>query len=121
MSAVPSARPRPLHFAAYVTIADTLERRMVRGLWLDGDRRRGSGPLVAGGGSGARDWALATSTVRRDVFYYRNLPLGEAVLVHLVDAWWGEREVKTHVRLVRERDALPLADLITSKTLLARA
>jgi probable biosynthetic protein (TIGR04098 family) len=83
-----------LYFAAYVTIADTLERRMVRRLWLDGGH-----PGAVGGG--ARDWALATSTVRRDVFYYDNLPLGADLRAGLVSFNRDRQGVTTRLRLSR--------------------
>jgi probable biosynthetic protein (TIGR04098 family) len=96
-----------LYFAAYPTLADDAERHLVRrlGLW-DG-----------------RDWALAASPTRRDVFYYGNLPLGEALVVTLLAF---EREsadatgatVKTRVRLTRARDGRRIADVVTRRALL---
>src|SRR6202000_3426587 len=58
-----------LYFAAYPTIADTAERRLVAELALS------PRPQI--------DWALATSTVRRDIFFTANLPLGEALFAEL--------------------------------------
>jgi probable biosynthetic protein (TIGR04098 family) len=93
---------RLLYFAAYPTIADTAERLLVRRLRLGRPR--------------AADWALATSPVERDVFYYGNLPLGEALLVELLDFARDEAGgVKTRVRLRRERDRQPIADLVTRR------
>ncbi|HVZ73474.1 MAG TPA: Pnap_2097 family protein [Polyangia bacterium] len=97
---------RLLYFAAYPTIADTVERKLVRrlGLALDVDA----------------DWALATSPVRRDVFYYGNLPLGESLRAELVAF---EREArasfKTRVRLRRAGDGVVMADVVTRRALLA--
>jgi probable biosynthetic protein (TIGR04098 family) len=101
-----------LYFAAYPTIADTAERRLVMRLGLGGRA------------TGAPDWALATSPVRRDVFYYGNLLLGEALFVELLafeldEVGLGARRarpgVKTRVRLRRARDGQPIADVITRR------
>jgi probable biosynthetic protein (TIGR04098 family) len=91
---------RLLYFASFVSIADTAERRMAHRLgWAQGD-----------------DWALATSTVRRDVFYYGNIRLGESVSTHLLAFEWGSAgRFKTHLRVVRDADHRTLADLITEK------
>jgi len=62
------------------------------------------------------DWALTTSTLRRDVFYYANIQLGESVSTHLLAVEWGASgTVKTHLRMVRDTDGRALADLITRK------
>jgi probable biosynthetic protein (TIGR04098 family) len=90
-----------LYFAAYPTIADTAERKLVRRLKL----ARGL----------TRDWALATSPVARDVFYYGNLPLGDGLLVELVSFAEERAGVKTRVRLRRARDAQVIADVITRR------
>ena len=58
-----------LYYAAYPSIFDTLERRLVQRHWLVEDL--------------GRDWALVSSTVARDIFYYRNLDIGESVVVRL--------------------------------------
>jgi probable biosynthetic protein (TIGR04098 family) len=91
-----------LYFAAFPTIADTSERRLVRQLGLE---RPGAG-----------DWALATSPVARDVFYYGNLPLGEALVGELVAFVDDGAGVKTRLRLVRARDEQVIADVITRRT-----
>jgi probable biosynthetic protein (TIGR04098 family) len=91
-----------LYFAAYVTIADTAERTLVRRLGLSPRPRT--------------DWSLATSTVRRAVFFYANLPLGEPLLVDLLGfELAGSRGVKTHLRLLRPSDGQVIADLITER------
>ncbi|HVU49078.1 MAG TPA: hypothetical protein VHL80_00225, partial [Polyangia bacterium] len=65
--------------------------------------------------------ALATSPVARDVYYYGNLPLGDALVAELVVF---EREadneaegatIKTRVRLRRSRDAQVIADVVTRR------
>jgi probable biosynthetic protein (TIGR04098 family) len=99
-----------LYFAAYPTIADTAERKLVQRLGLERPN--------------AADWSLATSPVRRDVFYYGNLPLGEALVVELLSF---ERDgasrpgVKTRVRLRRERDGQAIADVVTQRVFVERA
>jgi probable biosynthetic protein (TIGR04098 family) len=89
-----------LYFASFVSIADTAERVLCR----------------ASSGAPRADWAVATSTLRRDVFYYGNIQLGDAVSTHLLAIEWGPADtVKTHLRIVRERDGRKLADLVTLK------
>ena len=102
-----------LYFAAYPTIADTIERRLVHELGLGAPR--------------ACDWALATSPVQRDVFYYGNLPLGEALVVELLGVEAdtpgsrGARGVKTRARLRREGDGQVIADVVTRRLFVTRA
>jgi probable biosynthetic protein (TIGR04098 family) len=94
-----------LYFASFATIADTGERQLVR--------RLGLAPRSL------PDWALATSTVRRDLFFYGNLPLGESLVVELLGlVWEGDASVKTRVRLRRQRDGLVMADVVTRRALL---
>jgi probable biosynthetic protein (TIGR04098 family) len=97
-----------LYFASYPTLADTAERRLIKRLRLAPRR--------------SLDWALGTSPVRRDVFYYGNLPLGEALYAELLsfepdDAAAGQAGagVKTRVRLRRQGDRQPIADVITRR------
>ena len=90
-----------LYFAAYPTIADTSERRLVRRLGL--------------GRPGAADWALGTSPVARDVFYYGNLPLGERLVAELVSFADDGAGVKTRVRLRRTRGRRVIADVVTRR------
>jgi probable biosynthetic protein (TIGR04098 family) len=92
-----------LYFAAYPTIADTAERRLVR--------RLGLGP------ADAPDWAVATSPLARDVFYYGNLPLGDALSVQLLSFAMSDdgAGVKTRVRLRRASDGHVIADVITRR------
>jgi probable biosynthetic protein (TIGR04098 family) len=90
-----------LYFAAYPTIADTTERRLVRRLGL--------------ARPGAPDWALATSPVARDVFYYGNLPLGEPLVAELVSFTDDGAGVKTRVRLRRARGRRIIADVVTKR------
>lgn len=95
-----------LYFAAYPTIADTLERRILT------DRRllNGHGPA-----NGQRDWALSASTVGRDVFYYRNLDLGQKLVAHLRRFEQRGDEILIHTRLEAEHDSAVLADVVTVK------
>ena len=105
---------RLLYFASYATIADTAERYLVHRLGLSQPR--------------AGDWALSTSTVARDVFFYDNLPLGGSLIASLLsferdaDAPAGAdgREdvgagVKTRMRLVRASDGRRMADVVTRR------
>lgn len=89
-----------LYFAAYPTITDTLERQLVMGHGL---------------AEGGRDWALRTSTVARDVFYYRNLNLGERLAATLKRFDRVGDHVVLHTSLTAEADGAELADIFTMK------
>ncbi len=109
-----------LYFASYVTIADSAERRMVRQLGLDRYRRADiiglRNPPRPLGSSGSRDWALITSAVRRDVFYYENLPLGATLTAALLAFEEDSAGVTTHVRFSRAGGGgRPMADIVTRR------
>jgi probable biosynthetic protein (TIGR04098 family) len=89
---------RLLYFASYPTLADDAERHLVRRLGLC-----------------TKDWALATSPTRRDVFYYGNLPLGESLIATLMTFDPDREGVKTRVRLTRASDGQAIADLVTRR------
>jgi probable biosynthetic protein (TIGR04098 family) len=91
-----------LYFAAYASIGDTLERQLVRRLGL---------------AAGGRDWSLAASTVARDVFYQRNLDLGESLEAHLLACRREGCRVALHTRLTVAGNGPVLADLFTVKAL----
>jgi len=95
-----------LYFASYVTIADSAERQLVRRLGL--------------AVSDSKDWALATSAVRRDVYYYENLPLGASLVASLYQVDRDRRGVSTHVRLSRAEDGRPMADVIARRRVTSR-
>lgn len=91
-----------LYFASYVTIADTAVRTFMH--------RRAAA---------CGEWALRASAVARDVFFYSNLPLGEALDVELCDARPDSAgatdraaSVLCHARL-RRADGRLMADVIT--------
>lgn len=92
-----------LYFAAYPTIADTVERRIIR-----------ENKLFEGG----RDWALATSTIGRDLFYHRNLDIGDSILAKM--RWFERkgREFVIHTALCSARDGGCIADVFTVKRVL---
>jgi len=90
-----------LYFAAYPTLADTAERKLVS-------------QLSPAPGQGV-EWATATSVVARDVFFYANLPLGESLVAQLMSFERRGDSVKTHVRLLRARGAIRMADLVTER------
>ncbi len=96
-----------LYFASYVTIADTAEWQLVSTL--------GIAP------PGTADWALHTSPVRRDVFYYRNLPLGQSLTAELLAFDRHPRGVRTRVRLRRAADCARMADLVTHRAFVERS
>jgi len=90
-----------LYFASYPTICDTNERLLVQ-----------EHSLVAT----AKDWSLAYSTTARDVYYYRNLDIGEAVLVRLNHFTALDGEIAIHTSLLAEKDGLPIAEIFTIKS-----
>ncbi len=92
-----------LYFAAYPTIADTIERRLI------------GNHLLA---DPTRDWATQSSTIARDVFYYRNLDLGKSLIATLKRFDRAGENVILHTLLTNEVDGAPLAELITAKRLL---
>jgi probable biosynthetic protein (TIGR04098 family) len=92
-----------LYFAAYPTIADTIERRLI-----------GKHHLA----DTARDWAVQSSTIARDVFYYRNLDLGKTLIATLKRFDRVGENVILDTLLTDEVDGAPLAEIITAKRLL---
>ncbi len=109
-----------LYFASYVTIADSAERRLVRHLGLDRYRRADviglRNPPRASRANGSRDWALVTSAVRRDVFYYDNLPLGATLTASLLAFDEDCSGVTTRIRFSRSDDrGRPMADIVTRR------
>jgi len=92
-----------LYFAAYPTIADTIERRLISKHHL---------------ADTARDWAAQSSTIARDVFYYRNLDLGKTLIATLKRFDRVGENVILDTLLTDEVDGAPLAEIITAKRLL---
>lgn len=92
-----------LYFAAYPTIADTLERQLI----IRHELMEGAG-----------DWAVQTSTVARDVFYYRNLNLGERLTATLRRFDRAGENIILHTALTAESDGAALADIFTAKRVL---
>lgn len=92
-----------LYFAAYPTITDTLERHLV----VRHELMEGSG-----------DWAVRTSTVARDVFYYRNLNLGRRLTATLKRFDRVGENIILHTTLTAESDGAALADIFTAKRVL---
>ena len=88
-----------LYFASYPTISDTIERRLAN----------------ASRAADEPDWALRTSTTARDVFYYRNLDIGESITGRLRTLRRSAEDVVLHCSLVRARDGALLADVFTKK------
>ena len=92
-----------LYFAAYPTIADTLERQLI----IRHELMEGAG-----------DWAVRTSTVARDVFYYRNLNLGQRLTARLRRFDRMGENIVLHTTLTAESDGAALADIFTAKRVL---
>jgi len=95
-----------LYFASYVGLADTAEHLLLS-----------PGGPAASAAPRQIPWWQQTSTVARDVLYYRNLPCGEPLDAELVSLTPADDAVATHVRLFGARDGRLLADVLTSKTL----
>jgi probable biosynthetic protein (TIGR04098 family) len=95
-----------LYFAAYPTIADTIERRLI-----------GEHQLA----DPTRDWAAQSSTIARDVFYYRNLDLGKRLVATLKRFDRVGKNVILHTLLTNEVEGAPLAEIITAKRLLGKS
>lgn len=89
-----------LYFASYPTICDTLERRMI---------------MAASPSDSATDWAISTSTISRDVFYYGNLDIGASLRARLKTYLPLSDKAVTHTSLLRASDDLPIADVFTSR------
>ena len=85
-------------------IADTLERQLITRHELM---------------EGAGDWAVRTSTVARDVFYYRNLNLGQRLTATLRRFDRVGENIILHTALTAESDGAALADIFTAKRVLA--
>jgi probable biosynthetic protein (TIGR04098 family) len=92
-----------LYFAAYPTIADTLERQLI-----------GRHHLA----ETTCDWAAQSSTIARDVFYYRNLDLGKNLIAALKRFDRVGENVILHTLLTNEVDGAALADIFTAKRVL---
>jgi probable biosynthetic protein (TIGR04098 family) len=91
-----------LYFAAYPTIADTCEREFVHG------RRDDFGVH--------RDWALESSTVGRDVFYYGNCEIDDEI-VYRLDEFASPAEGSTAAAstLSRNSDGERICSIFTVK------
>jgi probable biosynthetic protein (TIGR04098 family) len=94
-----------LYFASYPTIADTLERQII-------SQHRLAEP--------SPDWALQTSTIARDVFYYRNLDLGRKLRATLRSFEQSGEIVLTHTTLAADESDERLADVFTAKQVVRR-
>lgn len=92
-----------LYFAAYPTLADSLERRIARRFSLADHRH---------------DWAQTTSTVERDVFYHRNLDLGRGVVARLVRFDRSGSHYFLHTTLSTRHGGSALADVFTVKRII---
>lgn len=93
-----------LYFAAYPTITDTLERQLI----IRHELMEGAG-----------DWAVRTSTIARDVFYYRNLNLGQRLTATLRRFDRVGEKIILHTTLTAESDGAALADVFTAKRVMA--
>lgn len=89
-----------LYYAAYPTICDSMERLLVR--------KHGLADLN-------EDWCLETSTTARDVYYYRNLDIGDTVVVRINRFEPANAGFYLSTTLLSQRDGLPIADVFTLK------
>lgn len=95
-----------LYFASYPTIVDTLERQLICKHRL---------------ADTSYDWALQTSAVGRDVFYYRNLDLGQTLRATLKSFERSGELILTLTTLSSEQDGESLADVFTARRVVADA
>lgn len=91
-----------LYFSSYPTICDTNERLLIQ-----------EHALIRL----PNDWALSSSTIARDIYYYRNLDLGEVILVRINHFEQHDNEVSIHTTLLAEKDGQPIADVFTIKSI----
>jgi len=92
-----------LYYASYPSICDFAERQLIG--------RHRLMPEIA------TDWVLAASTIARDVFYYRNLDLGDAVVVRLEQLKREDDKVLLHSRILRASDRDVIGETFTVKAL----
>ena len=91
-----------LYFAAYPTIFDTMERRLIM-----------DHVLVPGAG----DWAMAGSTVARDIFYFGNLDLGCDLDVEINSLTQDDGHALIHSSMRSTAKGAPMAEVFTCKKL----
>jgi probable biosynthetic protein (TIGR04098 family) len=91
-----------LYFASYPRIHDICERRY--------------GPTLA---TGPEDWALATTPIARDLYYYGNADIADTLRFELYPVRrLSPTRLGLHSALFRSRDGVRMADLFTVKDLL---
>ncbi|MGH6845413.1 MAG: hypothetical protein ACRECU_11990, partial [Methylocella sp.] len=66
-----------------------------------------------------RDWALATSTIARDIYYLRNVDIGVQLRVKLRGLHRRSGLVLLNTELLRLDDLTPIARVVTAKSLAA--
>lgn len=89
-----------LYFANFPAIADTVERLLVH---------EHAPELVE------RDWALETAVVARDIYFYRNIELGDSIVVETCTLDSSQDQALTHVVMRRQSDNEVMADVFTKK------
>jgi len=89
-----------LYFANFPAIADTVERLLVH---------QHAPELVE------RDWALETATVARDIYFHRNMELGDNILVETSTLHSTQNQAMTHIMMRRQSDNELMADVFTKK------
>lgn len=90
-----------LYFASYSRIHDVCEREYVR---------------EHGPGGPVPDWALVSSPVARDIYYYGNADATDCLDFQILStAVTGDCNVAIHSALFRQKDGARIADLFTVK------
>jgi probable biosynthetic protein (TIGR04098 family) len=91
-----------LYFAAYPTLCDSLERLIINRSDLAID---------------SRDWALATSTIARDIYYLKNADIGVPLRAKLHGLHRRKGLIFLNTELLRLDDMMPIARVVTAKSL----
>lgn len=89
-----------LYFANFSAIADTVERMIIHD----------HAPELV-----ERDWALDTAVVARDIYFYRNIELGDSIVVQTSTLISSPDRALTHVLMRRKSDNEVMADIFTEK------
>lgn len=94
---------RMLYFAAYPTISEIITRNIINKKKIFNLKN---------------DWALLTSTIKRDIFYYGNLNLGDKLTVVINDINKKKKRFFIHTILLNKSKKKIIAEIFTIKQLI---
>ena len=89
-----------LYFASYPIISDIIIRKIINKKKIFNLKK---------------DWAQLTSTVKRDIFYYGNLNLGEKLIVIINDLKKIRKNFYIHTILLNKSNKKIVAEIFTIK------